>query len=681
MARGWSRDRWYNYIADRSHPPVASAVVEIPEYDPNHVYAWKPANNYKGWKLIARGEAEVDDEEVIQSAIDTISSKGGGKVHIVKGAYNANVIVKDGVHLELEMGVEGITATPDTNATCIVESPEKITYYREGVVRSEIDRVVGIRQAYDYTIFKDDDVVKAKNGRTGKIEFKDTELHNVLNYIGTQVDVEITDWWTVGDNNKPAKIVFVPDEYTINGNIQLPHGVHIDGNGSIFKVTHDGVIFEINKEFYDTVQQYPDDRSKWGPKYGQMGFSIENAIFHTDYFNPLQNVTLFKIYGVSRPTFKDLVIVDIAKGIYLYANCYHSLFDHIMFHRCPEAIEFYSINDGYSVNVSEIRDCWFVSGNKLGASSVSDSYCLYSNDYNYDLYIADTYVEAYHNGFIWNGRRSIQFSNVTFESVENTAIDINTPDSSNGSAELSNVVVRSSSKALNFQGPVIRINNSNLYASKGTLGTSAVSIVATYAYISNTSIGTSSENNIGLEFQSDYGQLLITNSKIDCYTHVSEAVSKAIVIYSNPTLFINNTYIGASGSDPADAYGIYDNDAKLGWAQISNCIIRGKSSSIGVGIYSQSTSSKMTVDSCHFINFATAINSTIKRSIYALNKFDGVGTKYSIDDTSSYADEYVYTSLPSDTSVFKGRPILYYDGANYYLAVWDGSTWRKVQLT
>ena len=73
MSYGFSRDQWYNYIADRSHPPVASAVVEKPEYDPDHVYAWRPANNYKGWKLIARGKARVDDAEVIQKALDSLT--------------------------------------------------------------------------------------------------------------------------------------------------------------------------------------------------------------------------------------------------------------------------------------------------------------------------------------------------------------------------------------------------------------------------------------------------------------------------------------------------------------------------------------------------------------------------------------------------------------------------------
>jgi len=37
--------------------------------------------------------------------------------------------------------------------------------------------------AFDYIIFKDGDVVKAKNGRTGRIEFKENELGKALNYL------------------------------------------------------------------------------------------------------------------------------------------------------------------------------------------------------------------------------------------------------------------------------------------------------------------------------------------------------------------------------------------------------------------------------------------------------------------------------------------------------------------
>ena len=38
------------------------------------------------------------------------------------------------------------------------------------------------------------------------------------------------------------------------------------------------------------------------------------------------------------------------------------------------------------------------------------------------------------------------------------------------------------------------------------------------------------------------------------------------------------------------------------------------------------------------------------------------------------------TSLPPSAD-HEGTALFYYDGTNYYIAVWDGSTWRKVQLT
>jgi len=128
VAVGFSRDRWYNYIADRSHPPVASAVVEKPEYDPDHVYAWKPANNYKGWKLIARGEAGVKDAKVIQSAIDLIGATGGGRIFIAKGEYIIHptkrgeywyigLIMKNNVAIEGEGMGKTILKFTDINAS------------------------------------------------------------------------------------------------------------------------------------------------------------------------------------------------------------------------------------------------------------------------------------------------------------------------------------------------------------------------------------------------------------------------------------------------------------------------------------------------------------------------------------------------------------------------------------
>ena len=69
-------------------PAFASAVVEKPEYDPDHVYAWKPANNYKGWKRIDKGEAGVDDAEVIQKVLDSLTPNRTWKERVVlKGEF------------------------------------------------------------------------------------------------------------------------------------------------------------------------------------------------------------------------------------------------------------------------------------------------------------------------------------------------------------------------------------------------------------------------------------------------------------------------------------------------------------------------------------------------------------------------------------------------------------------
>jgi len=89
-----------------SSPPVASAVVEIPDWDSDHIYAWKPANNYKGWKLIDRGEVGVDDASVIQAAINSVDR---GVVFIKSGTYyiNNEILLKSNVRV---VG-EGIAAT------------------------------------------------------------------------------------------------------------------------------------------------------------------------------------------------------------------------------------------------------------------------------------------------------------------------------------------------------------------------------------------------------------------------------------------------------------------------------------------------------------------------------------------------------------------------------------------
>ncbi|RLG09752.1 MAG: hypothetical protein DRN64_03610 [Thaumarchaeota archaeon] len=69
------------------------------------------------------------------------------------------------------------------------------------------------------------------------------------------------------------------------------------------------------------------------------------------------------------------------------------------------------------------------------------------------------------------------------------------------------------------------------------------------------------------------------------------------------------------------------------------------------------------------------------------NTFEGnkcignTSADYNITGSHTYCDEYLYTSLPTDGFAAVNKPIHYYDGASYYLAVRDGSTWRKVQIS
>ena len=67
------------------------------------------------------------------------------------------------------------------------------------------------------------------------------------------------------------------------------------------------------------------------------------------------------------------------------------------------------------------------------------------------------------------------------------------------------------------------------------------------------------------------------------------------------------------------------------------------------------------------------------------NLIEGVPTKTVKVGSHSFVQDVIYdaTALPSDGFVIKGRPILAYDSDTdtYYLAMWNGSSWVKVQLS
>ena len=79
------------------------------------------------------------------------------------------------------------------------------------------------------------------------------------------------------------------------------------------------------------------------------------------------------------------------------------------------------------------------------------------------------------------------------------------------------------------------------------------------------------------------------------------------------------------------------------------------------------------------------VGSGSKYNLIANNITKDVTTLDSFNQTYNYMDYVTYTTLPDTTDpnvdvLFRNKPIHYYDGSYYYLAVWDGSTWRKVQI-
>ena len=66
-------------ITEYSYPPVASAIVCK---DEDYVYAYRPANNWKGYILIDKGEAGVEDAKVIKKVFEI-----GGKIILMPATY------------------------------------------------------------------------------------------------------------------------------------------------------------------------------------------------------------------------------------------------------------------------------------------------------------------------------------------------------------------------------------------------------------------------------------------------------------------------------------------------------------------------------------------------------------------------------------------------------------------
>jgi len=89
-------------ITEYSYPPTASAIVCK---DEDYVYAYRPSNNWKGYILIDKGEAGVEDAKVIQKALDSLTTGRTWKERVVlKGEFvvNKTIYIDSYTYLDLK---------------------------------------------------------------------------------------------------------------------------------------------------------------------------------------------------------------------------------------------------------------------------------------------------------------------------------------------------------------------------------------------------------------------------------------------------------------------------------------------------------------------------------------------------------------------------------------------------
>jgi len=151
--------------------------------------------------------SSADSDALIQSAVDAVSSAGGGSVHVKSGSYSATTTLKDGVTLTLDRGVSGVSVSIDAGATAtLIDLENSVTkVWSSGTLIYHIDSgnlltsqslnsteywvgsdnrtdvLANPEQTASYIVWTDGTTIYAKNGTTGEVEFSGTDAATVIN--------------------------------------------------------------------------------------------------------------------------------------------------------------------------------------------------------------------------------------------------------------------------------------------------------------------------------------------------------------------------------------------------------------------------------------------------------------------------------------------------------------------
>jgi len=452
-----------------------------------------------------------------------------------------------------------------------------------------------VPDAFDYIIFKDGDVVKAKNGRMGRIEFKNTQLHNVLNSIASLY------------NNKPVAITFKPDDYTLNSKVTFKVGVQLYGNGSTIDISAlNDVAFEMSGETATPSDPHPITKIE--------GFVITGDRTKTN------QVAVQAVHIPRAVVIRDIRLQNVATAIKILGWCYTALVDKVHAGKVNDFIildEYGGTGYNYSPIGTIIRDCEFTSAQNNGIS-------IYGQSDN--VVIKNCWLEGakyvIYNEKSWGVK--IIGNDITLPSV--SAIY---SGGANGLQIIGNTIsgLGDGTKGLECGGYVNTQIEGNTFIASGA---DVTAISGSYLI----------------------GRVVGNRFKFDNVAGGTNYILQGVILYST----IADNYVVGTTSHTI----YFMNTPYSTYNTVTGNTVRS------------------------LTNFIKGSDS--KYNLVANNITKNVTTLDSFDQTYNYIDYITYTTLP-DTSdpdvdiLFRNRPIHYYDGANYYLAVWDGSIWRKVQLT
>ena len=242
----------------------------------------------------------------------------------------------------------------------------------------------------DYIIFKKGDVVKAKNGRSGKIEFKDTDAASVI--------------FNAIDDLQQGKIAILGGEYLINTTIQAKSNITLELINATLKANAsiDSIIYvATNTNYFKVVNTGTIDANglaNYGIKLADCAYNKFDGIVVK---NAIESG--FKLEGALANTFIDCQANDNADGFYIQGSSTTEANLNIFMH----CIAKNNSGSGFKV-IKDTKDAF---------SNILISCEASGNDYNY-------YVNAKGNTFenCWSENPSTRAIFLGADSLKNVFI-------------------------------------------------------------------------------------------------------------------------------------------------------------------------------------------------------------------------------------------------------------------